>query len=222
MSLVSAFSKLFGGWFGDVYPVKTPVPLVAVDAREHALSAFADFLAELEFSNPQSLQKPRFQIPREQVHTEQPPDPTVLTFPAIAFLPQRGTHDNFSIGAPDDSSLDVFAPGTVVMKLGEYIEPFGIEVWGPHNPIRTSILAGIVDAMRTGMRSQSLLFQLPNYFNITARISLLQSEHVDDPDVVRNRVKARIYAMLEVPEVKLVNAATLQPYMRNQENPTQV
>ncbi len=220
MSLRSAFEMIFRGWFGDVYPSAAPIPLVEIDAREHALRRFADFISELEFANPESMKEPTFTIPRANVLTKQPADPTQLKFPSVAFRPMRGTHDNYSNGAPDDSSFDVFAPGTMILKLGEYVETFSIEVWGAHDAVRTSILAGIVDAMRTGAWSQATLLALPDYFGITARFTLMQSEHIDDPDVVRGRVRAMIYVLLEVPEVKLVHAVTFKPYFRLEENPT--
>lgn len=223
MSLRSAFERIWKGWFGDVYPVAGPVPLEEMDAREHALRALADFIADLEFANPDSMKVPTFQIERSNVFTAMPPDPSQLKFPAVAFMPARGKHDQYALGPADDvGDVGDAGPGQSTLLLGEYVETFAVECWANHDALRTSMLAGIASAIRTGSWSQALLLNLSPDYNAIARFTLVDSEHIDDPDVVRGRVRARLYLLLEVPEIKTVFGSVLQPRMRNEENPTPV
>lgn len=217
MSLSSAFAKIFRGWFGDLYPPREPPPAPAFDAREHALGALADYFSEVVFTAPKAQKAPTFKVPRRQIHTHQPPDPELLKFPSMAFIPQRGRHDQFRIGPPPDdpASFNVYAPGTVLLQLGEYTELLPIEVWGSNDAERTSLVAGIEGVLRQGEWSSGLLLTLPEYFGRIARFTLEEGEHLDEPDVVRNRIKARVWIRLEVPEVLLVNAVTMRPYLRN-------
>jgi hypothetical protein len=213
MALRDAFNRIWQGWIGDVYPQLQPLQkLPTGDARSYALDAYADFLSDLVFELPGEDTTP-FRIPRDNIFTEQPPDPQQLVFPAIAFVPVRGRHDQFGLG-PNmlvDSSFGVYAPNTALLPFGEYVETFTLEIWAPHGPVRTSILAGINAAMRRAERSQDLLLQLLDYFGVVARFAHDESEYIDDADVVRNRLRAHFYVQLIVPEVLLVDATTFKP-----------
>lgn len=217
MSLLGALKQIVGGYAGVDAPPREPPPLPALDAREHALEAFADFVSELVFAQPDSLIHPTFSIPRNQVLTHQPPDPQLLVFPSVAIVPVRGTHDSCSLGGFDvlDETLDVFERGTAVVRLGEYSEPLTVEAWAEHDPQRTSILAGIEIAFRLSERTGAILLRLPKYFGTTARFTLTQSEHIDDPDVVRGRIRAHLYLSMDVPELQLVDAVTFRPRFRS-------
>jgi hypothetical protein len=215
MGLLDAFRRIFGGFIGDSFPDRDPPPFIEKDARQHALDAFADFVAALELANPGSAKSPTFSIPRAQIFTSQPGNPEELKMPSVVVIPGRGRHDAYSLGpaSEDEDSVDLFAPGTVLLKLGEYIEVFTLEVWGSHDALRTSILAGIENAMRVGEWSNALL--LPTaHFGRVARFALEDSLHVDDPDLVRGRVRGQIFIRLEVPECLLVNMVTMKPYLR--------
>lgn len=217
MSVFDAFMKYLAGrnFFGRSNPRNKPRPLPAYDARTHALYRFADFLAALEWSKPGNEGEADipFRIPREDIYTEQPDDPTSLNFPSIAFLSARGQHDQYTLGPSDllEDTYDKFGKGTVLLLQGEYIESFMLEAWGSHLYERRSILAGVQAVLRMNERSNALQLNLPAYYNRIASFTLIDSQHVDDPDVVRGRRRGQIAIELRVPEVVLVDAITMRP-----------
>jgi len=217
MTVFDALRKYLAGglFFGRANPRNKPRPLPSHDARSYALAKFGDFLAALEWSRPGDLGKPDvpYRIAREDIYEEQPDDPAQLNFPSIAFLPARGMHDQYNLGPSDiiDESRDQYGKGTVLLLQGEYIEQFMVEVWGSHIAERRSILAGIQAVMRMNERSNALQLLLPEYFGRVASFSLMDSQNIDDPDVVRGRRRGQIAVELRVPEVVLVDAVTMRP-----------
>lgn len=217
MSVFDAFMKYLAGrsFFGRTTPCNKPRSLPAYDPRTHALHRFADFLAALEWSKTGNIDGPdiAYQIPREDIYTEQPDDPASLNFPSIAFLSARGLHDQYTLGPSQtiDETYEQFGRGTVLIHQGEYIETFMVEVWGSHIAERRSVLAGIEAVMRLNERSNALQLTLPDYFNRVASFSLIDSQYVDDPDVVRGRRRGQVAVELRVPEVLLVDAITMRP-----------
>jgi hypothetical protein len=213
MGLREAFGQIFGGWFGDVWPLRGPEPLPPKDARQHALDALKAFLGELEFQHPDTNKS--FTVGAKNVFTHQPPNPDLLPFPSLAVMPARGHHDQFSLGPADevDGTQDKFARGTCLITFGEYVESFTIESWSGHDAQRTAMIAGITTAVRMGEWSNALFLALPDYYGVVARFTLVDSEHIDDPDVVRGRVRGHVYMLLEVPEVQLVDAETFKPHI---------
>jgi hypothetical protein len=215
VSLREAFALVAGRWFGDVYPAREDRPLPDYDARSHALRRLAEFLSKLDFATTGNVgEAPRaFQIPFESVHRGQPPDPRDLAFPSIAFIPSRGVHDGIRLGPARlvDETRDRYAPGTALLALGEYVEPFLVEAWGKSNPQRRALLAGVASALRLGQRSTALRLTLPRYYDLVASFSLVESQYVDDPDVIRGRMRGQLLVELRVPEVVLVDAASFRP-----------
>jgi hypothetical protein len=217
MSVFDTLMKYLAGrsFFGRVNPRNKPRPLPAYDARTHALGRFADFLASLEWSRRGNVGEPdvSYRIPREDVYEDQPDDPANLNFPSLAFLPARGTHDQYTLGPCDviEESYGQFGKGTVLLLQGEYIELFMVEAWGSHVVERRSILAGIQAVIRMNERSNALQLSLPAYYNRVASFSLVDSTYIDDPDVVRGRRRGQVAIELRVPEVILVDAITMRP-----------
>jgi len=217
MGTFAALMKFLAGrdFFGRANPRNKERPLPAYDARTHALMRFADFLAALEWSIPGNINEPDkpLTIPRSDIYVDQPDDPASLNFPSIAFLPARGTHDQYSLGPSDldEESFDKYGRGTALLRLGEYIELFMIEAWGSHVSERRSILAGVGAVLRISQRSNALQLSLPSYFDRIASFSLVDSQYIDDPDVVRGRRRGQVAIELRVPEVLLVDAITMKP-----------
>lgn len=217
MSLFDALKTYLAGrdFFGRVNPRGKERPLPAYDARTHALTRFRDFLAELEWSRPGNVGEPEitYRIPKEDIYPDQPDDPASMNFPSLAFLPARGMHDQYTLGPSDliEESFGMYGKNTVLLRQGEYIELFLVEAWGSHVSDRRSILAGIQAVMRMNQRSNALQLSLPNYYGRVASFSLVDSQYIDDPDVVRGRRRGQVAIELRVPEVMLVDAITMRP-----------
>lgn len=217
MGTFDAMMRFLAGqsFFGRANPRNKERPLPAYDARTHALDRFRDFLAALEWSKPGNVNEPptAYRIPAVDIYTDQPDDPANMNFPSLAFLPARGQHDQYTLGPSDliEESYDRYGRGTVLLRQGEYIEPFMIEAWGSHIADRRSILAGIQAVMRLNERSNALQLTLPGYYDRIASFSLVDSQYIDDPDVVRGRRRGQVAIELRVPEVLLVDAVTMRP-----------
>lgn len=217
MSTFDALLAFLAGkdFFGRANPRNKPRPLPAYDPRTHALQRFREFLAALEWLRPGNIGEPDvpYRIPLDDIYTDQPDDPASLNFPSLAFLPARGLHDQYNLGPSDllEETHDRFGRGTVLLRQGEYIETFMIEAWGSHVVERRSILAGVEAILRLNQRSNALQLSLPDYYCQVASFSLIDSQYIDDPDVVRGRRRGQIAVELRVPEVLLVDAITMRP-----------
>lgn len=216
--LTAAAARLLRGTpFGFVYPAAPLRPLPDVDARYYALEQLRAYLAALVFSRTGAVGEPAkpFQVPAEDLLIEQPDDPKDLRFPSIGVLPARGTHDMIGLGPAsiDESTLDVYAPGTALLWYGDYVEPLMLEVFSAHKAERRALLAGLKIALRPLEQSSSLNLKLPAYFDRIAQFTMTESQYIDDPDVIRGRRRGQIPLVLRVPEVVLVDVVTLKPYV---------
>lgn len=205
-----------GGSFTTAgFPPRPQQPLPPKDARTLALDIFADFLATLEFRRYGGDKHPPipFKVARKNIHIEQPDHVEDMKFPAIAFIPGRGTFESFGLGPPNlkDDTVNKFAPGTALLESAEYKERFIIEVWGSKKGERRAMMAGLETALLRQESSYSIRFLLRDYFDTTAEFSLEERENIDDPDVVRNRRRGHFFADLSVCIVQLVNIETLTP-----------
>ncbi len=195
------------------WPARLPVPLPTHDARSFALAQLKRYVASIVFRRPMAPGEPArgFKVPVDQIFTYQPDDLVDAKVPSIAFLPGMGDHEIVGLGpaAVDESSGGRYGPGTWLIRLGEYTEQFTIEVLAAKHAIRRAMVAGLVATLRGGQASSALNLKLPDYYDQVATFTLGSSEYVDDPEVAKNRRRARIGCSLVVPEVRLINGAEL-------------
>lgn len=215
MKLFELFDHEYGSNVG-VPPAK-PVPLPHLDARTNALRTFKAWLATLIFNRTgASGEEPvSFRVPEKAIHVEQPDDVTKMVFPSIAFVSQQeGRYESYGIGPAqlDESSRDVFAPGTALLQVAEWVEPLGVDLWGSKRAERRALVAGFEVAMGGFEESNSVRLRMPQYFDRMATFSL-QSGMLDETEAVRNRRKAKRTVLINVPVVRLVRVNDLQPFV---------
>ena len=219
MSFFSLVARrlLRGTVFGTVYPPTPRDALPDSDSRHHALEQLRTYLSLLVFSRTSSEGQPAksFSVPMGDVLIEQPDEPKGLNFPSIVVLPGRGTHEQVGLGPAwiDEATVDVYGKGSALLVLGEYIEPLTIEVYASHRAERRALMAGLKVALRPLEESSSLLLRLPHYYDQTASFTLLESQYIDDPDIIRGKRRGQFPVQLRVPEVALVDVVTLKPYV---------
>jgi hypothetical protein len=217
MGLREAFRDLVGLFFGQVHPPRPERALPDLDPRTHALRAFIRFIAGVQFAKTGDIGKPAipFHVHEDDIYDTQPGDPAKLNFPSLSVVSSRGVHDQYALGAADldEDTRDRFAPGTALVRLGEYVETLTIEAWGGNQAERRALLVGLSTAMRLSQRSQRLILELPDYYCQRSAFSLDESQYVDEPDVIRGRNRGQLIVTLHVPEVVLVDVMTMQPYL---------
>jgi len=112
-----------------------------------------------------------------------------------------------------EESWNVYAPGTVLVLLGEYSEQITVEVWGSHRAERRALLTGIARGLRASSDTYPIRIRLPEHYDRTAEFWLEAGQHIDDPDVVRGRRRGHLFVNMRASEVQLVNVVTMRPYV---------
>jgi len=210
----TAHSLIQGTPFGSVQPPRPFRPLPAVDGRTVALKILRKYISELVFSRPdQGGRVIPYRIPEANIHLEMPDNVEKLVFPSIAFLPSDATHDVIGLTAYyDESTLDRYGKGLVVMESTEYREVFTIATWATLSPERRSMKAGLEDALVPVEQMYGLRFIMPDYYDRTVCFSLFSSSVPDDPAMAAT---GRRWALLQVEmrfnEARLVDYTNLTP-----------
>lgn len=193
-------------------------PLPDKDARHHALAQLRTFLSLVTFRREVAPGEPdgrAFRLPLTSIHDEMPDDVVDLEMPAIGFLPQPGpgVHDGMGLGPPQllEETYGLYGPGTVVVRYGEYIEPFTIEVIAPKKATRRAVVAGLETVLRID-DGGNLHLILPEYFGALADFNMTGKLYIDDPYVAQNRRKVHLYVTLTVSDLWLAHGvARFQP-----------
>ncbi len=187
-------------------------PLPDRDARNQALRQLRTFLSLVTFRRevaPGEEGGRAFRIPIASIHEEMPDDVVDLNPPAIGFLPQPGpgVHDDMGLGGPDilEETYGLYGPGTVVVRYGEYIEPFTIEVVAAKKASRRAVVAGLEAVLRMVSESGNLRLILPEFFGALADFDMTGTLYIDDPYVAQNRRKAHIYVTLTMSDLWLAH-----------------
>lgn len=203
---------------GTVFPVRLDAPnLPDKGAREHALRRFCEFVSLLPFMRTMDGPAQPFQVPRAQIHINQPSAepgaPGGVLLPTIAFLTSTANETTTGFLGPDqidDDTADVYAPDSAVFWVSDHVEDLMLEVVAATDSVRRAIVEGIKAAMHMSDDAGCLRLNLPDYFDQDAEFLLLESTYVEDQDSVRNRKKAQLKINLYVPEVLLANAVDMK------------
>jgi len=194
--------------WGAVFPPRVPPPAPSEDARQHALEALADYVAEIVFVEPGGK---ALRIERSRIFVEQPDDAnTAQLMPSIEFLPGVAEH-NFPGLTPsaDESTIDVFGPGTVLVPQYEHVERFQIEVRATTRAQRHMLLAGIEQAMQSS-EDYGELRLLTRYYGQPARFSTVEGQVDDNASMTGlRRRRATITVSMGIDVVKLVHAVPI-------------
>lgn len=209
----NARDLLFNNTLGDVYPPQPAPPLPDKDARDYALERLRDYMCALIFrrTNAPGLPSIPFRLPPDSIQIQQPDDLKNLPLPGIGIVPGRGVHESFGLGPPviQEKTAGIAGPGTALLRNGDYVEDFIIEVWGSKKAERRALVAGLKSALRANDGSYSIYLSLPQYWNMTAEFTLNESQYLDGDEVSRNRRRAHIMVTMRVCEVTLTNVRRL-------------
>jgi hypothetical protein len=208
------FDFLQGDPFGAIRPQPPSRPLPDVPGRKHALDMLREYISELTFTRPGARGQPpiRYRIPKDNIHTEQPPNVWEMVLPAIVFRPGDGDYAAIGLSAYlDESTKDKYEKGTAVQENSEWQETIALECWAEQPPQRSSMVAGLEKALTPTEQRAGVLFRLPEYFDQTVRFTLEKGMYPEDPESVRNRRWAILPVLMEVNVCALVDVVELQP-----------
>src|SRR5574338_880975 len=219
MSQIEAFKQANGQgtlWQTDGLPARA---LPSVDARQVALEALRSYLGSLVFYKKNGTgQTLPFAIPPENIFIEWPDSEEMVDngdddFPRIAFLPGEPQDHDFigNVAFGDESTANVYAPGTMIYLWAEHVETMTMLVWARDVWERTALIAGLEVAFNPVQEVSGLWLKLLNYFNYTAEYSMESGGRREEADAIRNRRTAEFQITLRVPKAMLVNVPDLQP-----------
>jgi len=207
-------SLIWGLPFGEVVPPRDDPPAPPHDGRTAALKVLRLYLTELTFFRAGDASGPpiRFQIPKANIKIEPAESVDDAQMPAVTFVPGDGASSSLGCGAyVEETSRDVFAPGTVVHWMSEYKEKFVIEVVTPTIAMRRGIVAGIVKAMSPTEFMYGIRFKMPAYFDqlvcFTIERRTLSKDYGSN---TKRRFIAEITVEMTLTEVALVNYVETQ------------
>lgn len=200
---------------GDVRPRRASPAQPATDGRTAALSTLFDYLSAIAYLRPGDKGGPpiKFQLPRDNCHTEWPDGAEVAEFPSLCAL--EGTRaDRLANGltyAIQEDTRDAFAPGTVVMRTDELREEVHLEVWANYRSERRALMSGIEGALAVTERAAALRLVVRDYFNSRASFRLLDTTLSGEVDNARGRRRGLLTVEMRVVLGVLVNAQTMRP-----------
>lgn len=207
---------LFGDPWGRVFPKRPPVPAATqeVDGRTVALRILRDYVTALVFYLPNAKGLPPipFQMLPENFHLEwQRGMPDSLKFPSCVVEGSRSDYDAIGLVAyVEESTRDVYAPGTVLQWQAEYIETINLELWASEEPSLRSMLAGIETAISPTEQMSGLRFRMPDYFNELVCFTLNRRENYGESDASKGRRRAQVELEMRFNIVALVDYVQLQ------------
>lgn len=209
-----ALRRILPGFlFGDVYPVRPPLPLTGEDGRTHALEALRAYIAEIVFMlpSPPGPSKP-FRLDVDRIFIEWPDSMTEKLFPSIEFLPgQVQAAPRGLVPDIDESTVDQFGRDTALVVQYEHVEDITLEVSATTRAQRRMICEGIESNFQPVDGLGELRLRMPRYYNGTVRFSILERLNTDDEDSARRRRRSGFTIRMWLDIVKLVNVGRLKP-----------
>lgn len=188
-------------------------PLPTKDARSYALEALRKFLSLVTFRREVAPGETgrAFRVPLAQIHTDMPDDLVDLNPPSIAFLPGAGTTDTMGLNGPQilEESFGLYGPGTALVRYGEYIEPFIIEVTATKKSPRRALVAGLETVLRIDSNDGCLQLALPEFFQGVAQFELTGKQYIDDSYAAQNRRRAHLFVTLTIADLWLAHGLPL-------------
>lgn len=193
-------------------------PLPTKDPRTLALEQLKAFLLLITFRRTVAAGQEEgqpFRLKASQIHVEAPDDAgsgTDADLPTIAFIGGTGSHVQDDLGGVNffEETYGIAGPGTAVARLGEYVEPFILEIVAASKADRRALVAGLQRVFRLINESNSLYLKLPQLFDTVANFDLTSSIPVlDEVYADQNRRKAQLFITLTVPDVYLARGIPL-------------
>lgn len=188
------------------------VDVAALPPGKAIAMTVAEYLAAATFFVVGSAPPRRFVL--AGVSSEWPRVGQPMKYPSASLLETRPTRLDTARRQPTPllETLDVYAPATVLWKLGEAEADLVADFWTNHDPERDAISAALPGMFSPGESGCALLAGPSSYWCLTVRAELLNVEDRDTPGAVyadERRLRARLRASVDI--VELRRASLLSP-----------
>ena len=209
----SLLRRVGGALWGAVFPPRPAPPAPSEDARTHALRALRDYVAEIVFQVPEGKAgaTAAYRVPKDRIFIEWPDDAaTRQLMPSIEFLPGVAEH-RFPGLTPtaDESTIDVFGAGTVLVPQYEHVERIQIEVRAVHRSQRRLLLAALEQALQPSEDLGELRL-LTEHYGQPVRFSSVERQNFDDEDSGRGRRRGTLTVEMGIDVCRLVRAVPIR------------
>jgi hypothetical protein len=204
---------------GVTYPDRPVHAFPHKGARGHALDRMRDFISCLVFRRTvEDGEAQAFKLPRDRIFVS-PPDQSQedQRLTGVGFLPGPYTYSDpqmYAMGRPeeDESTIDRYGAGTVLLTMGWYVEQLTIESTSASRPITRGIHEGIRYALRYFTDSGRLCLKCPDYFDRVASVMIVDGDGytMDLAFDAAGRHVAHLRVELVVPEVALIDYRKLR------------
>lgn len=192
-------------------------PLAAVstlDPRQAMANTLACYIGNADFVRDGGT-APDTIFRLEAVFSEWPDPEQELPYPCASIvdkgpIPYEG--QDFT-PTPDESTLEVFCPNTVLWKTSEAVADFQVDYWANDKNTRRALASRITSLFNPGENRAGVILQGdPKYFDRRVRASLMDHERPDDEDTVYSRERrVRTTVRCEIDVVQLRQAVPLMP-----------
>jgi hypothetical protein len=180
------------------------------DARAAAAEALARYLFAQDFVRTGGTQADglfRLKVVRQ----EWPEPDEALEYPSASIIDYGdGQVQGHDLGVTVlEDTLDVFGPGTVLVKSGELVAKFQVDFWADDLPTREAMAANLPRLFAPGLTTSRLLLRTgPRYFGRPVRCTLLSWRRDDDASGVYVRER-RLMAIVQA-EIDMVDLRAAQ------------
>jgi hypothetical protein len=221
MPSISTKDLIVGTPWGQVgNPPQPNPPPGAVDGRTACLRVLRRFLAELTFRRPGDKDpvtgRPgpaiAFPLSPSDIHIGWPDDEVELRFPSIVMLSGgQATYDALGFANYiEETTGDVYGPGTALLGIAEVRESLVLDVWGAKKPELRALLSGLETVLTPSQDMATLRFRVPDYFDELVAFTLTGREWFEEPDAVLNRRHFKLTIDMRWNLVRLVTTSPIR------------
>jgi hypothetical protein len=209
---------LVGTPFGEVFPKKPAIIRPTNDGRTVALEILKKYISLLTFRRAGAVGGPpiAFRIAKENIHIEWPDHEVNDEYPGVVMLQvEDGVYEAIGLTSHiDESTKDVYAPGTVILTQSEYTETFALEVHTSLKPERRAVIVGLEQALTPTEQMYGIRFRMPDYYDQHVCFTVMSRRLNDDPDSARHRRIATLNIEMRYNVVALIDAVTMRPIVK--------
>lgn len=196
-------------------PQVVPYPAVAVPeptetARHVMVKALLAYLGGMTFQRP-GPQGEKFRVREEDLLDAWPDSEHKLNYPSIAVPGTPGTYQAVGLTPTvDERTYGVYAPGTCLVQLHEYVELLQVTMWASSKGELRAMMAKIEGAMSPMEQKHGVKLTTEGYYDRVAYFTLASSVLVEE-EAVRGQRRADLSVEGRIPVVRLAAFGLMQP-----------
>jgi hypothetical protein len=199
--------------FGETFPPRENPPVLAIDGRTAALRVLREYVCNQVFFREMGRGVPPapFRLKEEQFEIEQPDKNKDQVSPSIAVIPgDHVDYDAIGLGVcVEEETRDLYAPGTVLLRMSEYTELIKLEIQSDYKSVRRGMFAALESCLSPTELMYGIRFRMPEYYEELVCFSLMRRGMADDATSALNRRRGWLEVEMRFNTVALVNYVPL-------------